>query len=117
MIMQCLEHPERSDKGAFIRLPDSSIVADLLKAHDGDGCPRCEVGVLKSCRAVELGHTFYLGTKYSAKLDARVTIEDGNTTADSSGAERHPQTTFLEMGCHGIGISRNDRHRCGCSLR
>ncbi|MCJ1444683.1 MAG: hypothetical protein MMC23_005185 [Stictis urceolatum] len=50
-------------------------------------CPECG-GPLGSRRAIELGHTFHLGTKYSAPLGASV----GGTP--------------LQMGCHGIGISR-----------
>lgn len=83
------------------RIPTTSIVFDpktgarinFLKIRTGDGCPRCKEGKLKICSAIELGHTFHLGTRYSVPLRADVLHEDG---------EWRP----MEMGCHGIGVSR-----------
>eukprot|EP00051_Salpingoeca_urceolata_P020127 m.299690 g.299690 ORF g.299690 m.299690 type:complete len:477 (+) comp19549_c0_seq9:84-1514(+) len=51
-----------------------------------------------SCKAhvtkgIEVGHAFYLGTKYSAALDASFTTADGTETS-------------AEMGCFGLGITR-----------
>lgn len=68
---------------------------NLMRLMDGDGCPRCESGSLKIHRALELGHTFYLGTRYSGPLDARVTLP-----------ESPEKPVPLQMGCYGIGISR-----------
>jgi prolyl-tRNA synthetase len=68
---------------------------NLLTLTDGDGCPRCETGALKTHRALELGHTFYLGTRYSKPLNARVALPQ---------APKEP--VELEMGCYGIGVSR-----------
>lgn len=68
---------------------------NLLQLKDGDGCPRCESGTLKIHRALELGHTFYLGTRYSEPLNARVALPQ-------SSKELVP----LQMGCYGIGLSR-----------
>ena len=42
---------------------------------------------------MEIGHIFFLGTKYSAKLNAQFLDADG---------VRKP----IEMGCYGIGVSR-----------
>lgn len=70
-----------------------SATTDLLRVRDGDACPSCRTGKLKSQRAVELGHTFHLGTRYSEPLGAIV-----------RGAPEVP--TPLVMGCHGIGVSR-----------
>ncbi len=67
--------------------------ADIRVASDGDLCPRCENGVLRSSRGIEVGHVFKLGTKYSEAMDA--------TFIDSNGKER-----FFIMGCYGIGIGR-----------
>jgi prolyl-tRNA synthetase len=50
-------------------------------------------GVIRKASAVEVGNIFRLGTKYSAAMDAAVTLENG---------ERQP----VIMGCYGIGISR-----------
>ncbi len=48
---------------------------------------------LRLRRAIEVGHVFKLGTKYSEKLDATYLAEDG---------QRHP----CVMGCYGIGVTR-----------
>ena len=67
--------------------------ADIRVASDGDLCPRCTDGVLRSSRGIEVGHVFKLGTKYSENMNA--------TFVDANGKER-----FLIMGCYGIGIGR-----------
>lgn len=48
---------------------------------------------LKIRRAIEVGHVFKLGTKYSEKLNATFLAENG---------QRHP----CVMGCYGIGVTR-----------
>jgi len=67
--------------------------ADLRQARAGDACPRCQGGVFSAHRGIEVGQTFYLGTKYSKALNA--------TYLDAQG-QQHP----MEMGCYGIGITR-----------
>jgi prolyl-tRNA synthetase len=67
--------------------------ADIRVASDGDLCPRCNDGVLRSSRGIEVGHVFKLGTKYSEAMNA--------TFVDQNGKER-----FFIMGCYGIGIGR-----------
>lgn len=74
---------------------DSSTSKESI--HDGDPCPQCSTGTLQSRRCIELGHTFHLGTRYSAPLNAGVT-----QSTDSKTESYAP----LQMGCHGIGISR-----------
>ena len=66
--------------------------ADLRRAQAGDLCGRCG-GTFESYRGIEVGHVFYLGTKYSDSMQALVTGENGQDTA-------------LEMGCYGIGVTR-----------
>lgn len=68
---------------------------NLRKLQEGDQCPECESGTVKVERAIEIGHTFHLGTRYSAKLGL-VVQEDANKGVK----------TPVEMGCHGIGVSR-----------
>jgi prolyl-tRNA synthetase len=61
--------------------------------RDGAACPACPSGTLALRKAVELGHTFFLGTRYSAPLELRLEIPgQGNQN--------------LQMGCYGIGVSR-----------
>ena len=73
-------------------LPEPEQVADLRNVVEGDPSPDGR-GHLAIQRGIEVGHVFYLGTKYSSALKA--------TFLDESGT---PAT--LEMGCYGIGISR-----------
>jgi prolyl-tRNA synthetase len=67
--------------------------ADLRQARAGDACPRCDGGIFASHRGIEVGHVFYLGTKYSRPM--------GATFLGADGQERP-----IEMGCYGIGITR-----------
>ena len=101
---------------------DNVPIVDLVKIEDGDGCPKCETGTLKVHTSIELGHTFHLGTKYSKPLNARVpgdsplsgTIKNiatkgtihGKKTEEISADDVKENKIFLEMGCHGIGVSR-----------
>ena len=73
-------------------LPAPEIVADLRNVVAGDASPDGK-GILAIERGIEIGHVFYLGTKYSKAMKA--------TFLDHNGK---PQ--FLEMGCYGIGITR-----------
>lgn len=66
---------------------------DLTLAKEGDLCPECKVGKFRSLRGIEVGHVFYLGTKYSEKMGANFLGENG---------ENLP----IEMGCYGIGVTR-----------
>jgi prolyl-tRNA synthetase len=68
------------------------MVADLRNVVEGDLSPDGK-GVLAIERGIEVGHVFYLGTKYSRAMNA--------TFLDVNGK---PQ--FMEMGCYGIGITR-----------
>ena len=64
----------------------------------GDLCTRCSADIpITSSRAIEVGHTFLLGTKYSSVLKAEFTPEDPVTPG-----ERRP----MQMGCYGLGLSR-----------
>ncbi len=58
-----------------------------------EACPQCREKGLKKKQAIELGHVFQLGTKYSAALNAHYVDEDG---------KQKP----VIMGCYGIGVSR-----------
>jgi prolyl-tRNA synthetase len=55
-------------------------------------CPKCESELFER-KAIEIGHIFKLGTKYSEPLEAFFVNENGM---------RHP----IAMGCYGIGVSR-----------
>jgi prolyl-tRNA synthetase len=66
--------------------------ADLRQAREGDRCPACG-GALRFETAIELGHIFKLGTRYSEPLEATFLDEDGTQKP-------------LVMGCYGIGPGR-----------
>jgi prolyl-tRNA synthetase len=66
--------------------------ADLRVPKEGDRCPACG-GALQFQTAIEVGHIFKLGTKYSEPLGARVLDEDGSERT-------------IVMGSYGIGLGR-----------
>jgi prolyl-tRNA synthetase len=65
---------------------------DLRTVTAGEPCVKCGKP-LKIRRAIEVGHVFKLGTKYSEKLNATFLAADGS---------RKPSV----MGCYGIGVTR-----------
>ncbi len=73
-------------------LPEPDVVADIRNVLEGDPSPDGQ-GVLAIQRGIEVGHVFYLGTKYSKAMNATFLDETGK-----------PQ--FFEMGCYGIGVTR-----------
>ena len=64
------------------------LFADLRNAVDGDPCPRCS-SKLALRHAIEVGHVFKLGTKYSEALDAEVSRRRRAAQADHHGLLRH----------------------------
>jgi prolyl-tRNA synthetase len=67
--------------------------ADLRGVGSGEGCPRCEVGTLEVFKAMEIGHIFKLGTKYSTSMGATVLTVEGKPVP-------------IVMGSYGIGVER-----------
>jgi prolyl-tRNA synthetase len=66
--------------------------ASLRTVKTGERCPNCE-GALDVFKAVEVGHIFKLGTKYSVSMGANILTADGTETP-------------IIMGCYGIGVER-----------
>lgn len=91
------ELPFRPNRGSTTTLID----VPLVMAQDGDACPECGEETLRVARAVEIGHTFYLGTKYSKPLNATI-----NASSVNKDAESPSEPVPIEMGCYGIGLSR-----------
>jgi len=73
-------------------LPEPDMVADIRNVVAGDASPDGK-GVLAIERGIEVGHIFYLGTKYSQSMNATFLADDG-------------KPKHFEMGCYGIGITR-----------
>lgn len=65
---------------------------DLRLVSSGEGCPNCD-NKLDVFTAIELGHIFKLGTKYSEALGATFLDEEGNEKP-------------IIMGSYGIGVER-----------
>jgi prolyl-tRNA synthetase len=71
-----------------------TLTADVRNANEGEGCPTANcAGKLKVAKAVEIGHIFKLGYKYSQSMGATVLDRDGK------------EVTPI-MGSYGIGIER-----------
>ncbi|MGM0640042.1 MAG: proline--tRNA ligase [Thermotogota bacterium] len=69
-----------------------SKYADIREVKPGEKCPSCNSD-LKFKKGIEVGQVFKLGTKYSEKLNATFTDQDGKNKP------------FI-MGCYGWGVSR-----------
>jgi prolyl-tRNA synthetase len=67
--------------------------ADLRAVNAGEACPNCEKGTLEVFKALEIGHIFKLGTKYSVSMGATVLNQDGKDVP-------------IIMGSYGIGVER-----------
>jgi prolyl-tRNA synthetase len=66
---------------------------DLRMVESGEGCPRCDNGVLEVYKGMEIGHIFKLGTKYSESMGATVLTQEGKEVP-------------IVMGSYGIGVER-----------
>jgi prolyl-tRNA synthetase len=69
-----------------------AFIADIRIPREGDRCPNCG-GALQFQTAIEVGHIFKLGTKYTEALGATFLDEDG-------------QEKTIVMGSYGIGPGR-----------
>ncbi|KAK3813186.1 MAG: hypothetical protein J3Q66DRAFT_442415 [Benniella sp.] len=83
------------DGGSSLRV----FYGDYHNCKPGDGCPHCFASKgshepMEMTRAIEIGHTFMLGTKYSRPLDA-VFVPETTMTPEP-----------FQMGCYGLGITR-----------
>ena len=73
-------------------LPEPEIVADIRNVVAGDPSPDGK-GRLAIQRGIEVGHVFFLGTKYSEAMNASYLDETG-------------KPRLMVMGCYGIGVTR-----------
>ena len=67
--------------------------ADVRTVVSGEHCPRCDSGSLEVYKAMEIGHIFKLGTKYSESMGATVLTQEGKEVP-------------IVMGSYGIGVER-----------
>lgn len=66
---------------------------EITALKEGEKCPKCKKGEIKSGKSIEVGNIFRLGTKYSKPLGLLYADREGN---------RKP----VVMGSYGIGSSR-----------
>jgi prolyl-tRNA synthetase len=78
-------------KRELLSQPNARL-ADLRTVRAGEGCPSCD-GALDLFKALEVGHIFKLGTKYSVSMKASVLKADGTEAP-------------IVMGSYGIGVER-----------
>lgn len=71
--------------------PFSANVETL--SSDRTDCPQCKTGTLVESKGIEVGHTFYLGKKYSKVFNATFTNAQN-------------KLSIAEMGCYGLGVTR-----------
>ena len=83
---------ERDVAPALAAHGESMTVADIRNVVEGDPSPDGR-GALAIQRGIEVGHVFYLGTKYSSAMQATFIDDDG-------------KSKVIEMGCYGIGVTR-----------
>jgi prolyl-tRNA synthetase len=69
-----------------------TVIADVRNVNEGEGCP-IDGSPLRLGKAVEVGHIFKLGNRYTKSMGATVLNRDGK------------EVTPI-MGCYGIGIER-----------
>lgn len=67
--------------------------ADLRTVNSGEKCPQCDKGNLEVSKALEIGHIFKLGTRYSESMGANVLTQEGKQVP-------------IVMGSYGIGVER-----------
>ncbi|GAB6032726.1 prolyl-tRNA synthetase [Chamberlinius hualienensis] len=80
------------DRVVFCKKCTYSANADFLAQGSGNNCKLCG-SQLESKEAIEVAHTFLLGTKYSAPLKAHFVSTAG-------------KKENIIMGCYGVGVSR-----------
>ncbi|MFH1201827.1 MAG: proline--tRNA ligase [Candidatus Omnitrophota bacterium] len=84
--------PAESGEDQILRCPNCNFALPVEDTKEAAKCAKCQ-GKLEKITAIEIGHVFQLGTKYSKTLNANYLDKDG---------KQRP----IIMGCYGIGVSR-----------
>ena len=77
----------------FSFIEEQFLISDIRNAKKGDRISLESNEELKEKRGIEIGHIFQLGQKYSEKLNAKFSDQNG-------------RLKNLWMGCYGIGVTR-----------
>lgn len=91
-ISPSLLHQAKNSGTKLVDLSLDPMGSPLIKPEKGDVCITCDTP-LDFELAIEVGHTFYLGDRYSKPLKALVTPRQGPSVP-------------ISMGCYGIGVTR-----------
>ncbi|XP_063231825.1 probable proline--tRNA ligase, mitochondrial [Bacillus rossius redtenbacheri] len=86
-------YPAAVGEDELVLCPACSYAANAQVGGGGARCPRCGHEGVSREPAIEVGHTFLLGARYSEPLGARCLAPDGRPVA-------------LQMGCYGVGLTR-----------
>lgn len=81
-----------SGEDTVVSCPACTYSSNVELAGDASRCPLCHAA-LERTTAIEVGHVFDLGTRYSEPMNAGFLDPDG-------------RETLFHMGCYGIGVSR-----------
>jgi prolyl-tRNA synthetase len=81
-----------SGEDTVVFCPSCTYSSNVELAGEAVRCPLCHAP-LDRATAIEVGHVFDLGTRYSEPMNAGFLDPDG-------------RDTFYHMGCYGIGVSR-----------
>lgn len=81
-----------SGEDIVVFCPSCTYSSNVELAGDSTRCPLCHVP-LDRTTAIEVGHVFDLGTRYSEPMNAGFLDPDG-------------RESLYHMGCYGIGVSR-----------
>jgi len=84
--------PAETGEDKIVTCAKCGYGANLEKAGRIKKCPHCQ-NKLEGKSCIEVGHIFYLGTKYSQAMAAKFTDKDGREKP-------------VVMGCYGIGLGR-----------
>ena len=99
--------PTAVKKFILLTAENDQEALDLRSPRSGDQCSACGKDGLQVLKAIELGHTFYLGTRYTKSLGICVVGPPKVVAQEGSQKEKTIEPRLWpEMGCHGIGISR-----------
>ncbi|KIS65804.1 uncharacterized protein UMAG_06184 [Mycosarcoma maydis] len=82
-------------------------LVDIRTAQASDTCPSCKSPhSLQESKAIEVGHTFYLGERYSRTLEAGFLPSHDVAEQVSQVHKLANGRVPFQMGCYGIGVSR-----------
>lgn len=105
------EAPSSTDSPRLLDFfPASPSQEDFLSYHDvrlaesGSSCASCASGTLTQSKAIEVGHTFILGTRYSQSLGYQFAARPEVDAV--TGKQKAQERRYFQMGCYGIGVTR-----------